>query len=168
MKRLVTVAVVIGLLAGAMGAPAEAGKKKKKPAPVKVDRVVEFEYKCPCGVKIGPANNAGPGFQLGSATGDNIGGGPVTFNPSTEKYLTAKAVDSSGQPIWVNIAMDLDPATPTVNDTVGSFCGETKEPIELADTESEFRVFINSGLCDDATPALALGGTITFTLSNMP
>ncbi len=150
-----------------MVAPAEAGKKKKKKAPVKVERVVEFEYICPCGVKV---LGSGPAFQLGSLTGGdpNVGGGVVTFNPSTEKYLKVESKDDSGQPIAIRIAMDTDPNDTSVNNTVADVCSATQEPIEMPDVEAEFRVFVTSGTCTDGTPALALGGTITFTLSNLP
>ncbi|MFN2388238.1 MAG: hypothetical protein ABR575_01325, partial [Actinomycetota bacterium] len=66
MKRLVIFVLLIGLVAGSV-ATAEAAKKKKKKKPKKVERVVEFEYACPC---VGL-------YQLGGLTGGdpNLGGG---------------------------------------------------------------------------------------------
>lgn len=164
MRKAIAVALALGLLAGAMVAPAEAGKKKKK-KPVKVERVVEFDYTCPCGVKV---LGAGPAFQLGSSTDENIGGGVVAFNPSTEKFLKVESKDSFGMPIAIRIAMDTDPDDTSVNNTVADVCGSTEEPIELPDVEAEFRVFVTSGTCVDGTPAFASQGVINFTFSNLP
>ena len=120
---------------------------------MKVERVVEFEYQCPC---------AGL-FQLGGLTGGdpNLGGGPFTLGPG-EVYLTAVATDAAGQKIAVDINQDLD--GDGGNNSVGGFCGETTEPIAL--TEGlEVRVFVGDPtIC----PGPATQGTITFTLSNMP
>lgn len=166
MRKAIAVALALGLLGGAMVAPAEAGKKKKKKASIeRVERVVEFKYQCPCGVRV---LGNGPAFQLGSLTGENIGGGPVTFNPSTEKFLKVESKDGSGQPIAIRIAMDTDPDDTSVNNTVADVCGATDKPIEMPDVEAEFRVFVTSGTCTDGKPALATAGTITFTLSNLP
>src|SRR5687767_6388054 len=99
MKRIVILMMVLGLIFGSM-ATAEAGKKKKKPAePVRVERVVEFTYQCPC---------AGL-FQLGGLTGGdpNLGGGPFTIGAG-EIFLTAEATDATGQAVPVDINQDLD------------------------------------------------------------
>ena len=166
MRKILVLMMVFGLILGSI-ATAEAGKKKKAPpAPVKVERVVEFDYQCPCGVSAGGQSS---GFQLGSATGENIGGGPVTFDPSTENFLTATTADPSGQKVFVKIAMHLDPSnTTSSNQTVATFCGDTTDPIEMPDVEAEFRVFVYIGTCEDPTPSVPTQGTITFTLSNIP
>ncbi len=166
MRKALAVALAVGMLAGIMAGPAEAGKKKKK-KPVKVERVVEFDYSCPCGVKV---LGAAPAFQLGSTTeGEhNIGGGFVPFDPSKEKFLKVDSKDDLGQPIAIRIAMDTDPDDTSVNNTVADICGSTEEPIELPDVEAEFRVFVTSGTCADGTPSFATRGTINFTLSNLP
>lgn len=167
MKRALAVALALGLLAGAYVAPAEAGKKKKKP--VKVERVVEFDYTCPCGVKV---LGKGPAWQFGTLTGGdpNMGGGAVTFDPSVEKYLKVESEDAMGMPLAIKIAMDTDPNDTSVNNTVADICGATEEdePVELPDVEAEFRVFVTSGTCADGTPQVASEGMITFTFSNLP
>jgi hypothetical protein len=165
MRKALAVALAVGLLAGAYAVPAEAAKKKKKP--VKVERVVEFEYTCPCGVKV---LGNGPAFQLGSTTGGdpNVGGGVVTFDPTTEKFLKIESEDALGMPLAIRIAMDTDPNDTSVNNTVADVCGTTDEPLELPDVEAEFRVFVTSGTCADGTPQVASEGMITFTLSNLP
>lgn len=153
MKRTLILMMVIGLIFGSI-ATAEAGKRKKKPpAPVKVERVVDFAYQCPC---------AGL-FQLGGLTGGdpNLGGG--IFGPGAgEVYLTAVATDTAGQPIAVDINQDVD--GDGLNDSVGTFCGETTEPMPINEG-LEIRVFIGDpSIC--AGPATM--GSIKFTLSNLP
>ncbi len=150
MKRILVVALTAGLVAGALVAPAEAGKKKKK-KPQKVTREVVFDYVCPC---IGR-------YQFGGATGTNLGGGPVSVG--LESYLTAVAVDDSGQP--VHVAINQDTNGDGFNDDVGEFCGETTEPMPI-NPGLEIRVFV--GDPQPGCPGPALGGTITFQLSNLP
>jgi hypothetical protein len=155
MKRILILMMVIGLVFGSI-ATAEAGKKKKKtapPAPVKVERVVEFEYACPC-----------PGlFQLGALTGGdpNLGGGVVSIGAG-EVYLTAEATDVTGQPVAVGVQQDLD--GDGGNNPVGTFCTTTAEPMAINEG-LELRIFVgNPTVC----PGVLAGGTIKFTLSNMP
>ena len=148
MKKAIVVAVTAALVAGAFVGPADAGKKKK---PKKVTREVAFEYVCPC---VGA-------FQLGGLTGTNVGGGPMPVG--LESYLTAVAVDTGGQPVPVSIQQDLD--GDGGNNPVGEFCGETTEPMQI-NPGLEIRVFV--GLPSPDCPGPALGGTINFTLSNLP
>lgn len=149
MKKLVVVALTAGLIAGgALAGPAEAGKKKK---PKKVTREVVFDYVCPCfGL-----------YQFGGLTGTNLGGGP--FAVGAESYLTAVAEDASGQAVHVSINQDTD--GDGFNDPVGEFCGETTEPMPI-NPGLEIRVFVGEAKPD--CPGPAAGGTITFTLSNLP
>lgn len=154
MKKLVVLVAIAGLLMASLAVPAEAKKKKKKAGPTKMERVVEFEYVCPC---VGL-------YQFGSATdGTNLGGGP--FQPQVgEVYLTATATDATGMPVPVEVDQDID--GDGFNDLVGSFCGETASP--LAITEGlEIRIFVG-GATYCPTPSALAGGTITFTLSNLP
>ena len=157
MKRAVTVLVMFGLVFGAFAAPAAQAKKKKKPK--KIERVVEIEYSCPCGV------NPVVGFKLDTITGENIGGATVPLT-ADDLYLTGKADDAAGQNVYVAFSQDVD--GDGFNDDVGSFCGETTEPLEVSQAEAEYRMFIYSGTCDDGSPAFATQGTITLTFSNMP
>jgi uncharacterized membrane protein len=169
MKKAIILALIMGLVAGSLAAPAGAAKKKKKKkkAPAKIERVVEFEYDCPCGVRFGtPAGSQGVGWQLGGTTGSNTGGGEIPTT-ATDLFVTAKAEDASGQPVRVGLAHDTD--GDGLNNTWGAFCGETTEPIEVSQAEAVMRVFVTSGTCDDmSTPAFATGGSITFTFTNMP
>lgn len=165
MKRMMMVLLALGLIVGSIAGPAEAGKKKKKkkPAPpAPIVRTVEFEYECPCGARV---LGTGLAWQFGESTGENIGGGPVPLQ-AEDLWVTAKAEDQSGQKVRVGLAHDTD--GDGLNNTWGVFCGETTEPIEVSQAEAVMRVFVTSGTCDDGTPALALGGKITFTFSNVP
>jgi hypothetical protein len=171
MKRilvLLVLGVILGLVLGSIAA-ADVGKKKKKgkpsPSPERIERVVEFEYTCPCGPRV---LGNGVGWQLGGATGENIGGGVVAFDPSIENFLKAEVKDDFGQMVGVRISMDTDPDDMSVNNTVADICGATTDPIEMPDVEAEFRVFINVGTCIDGTPSFPTQGVITFTLSNIP
>ena len=154
MRKAIAVALALGLLAGAMVAPAEAAKKKKKPK--RIERVVEFDYVCPC-----------PGFyQFGSATGTNFGGGAVPIGD--ESYITITAEDASGTAVLVSVNQDTN--GDGFNDGVADVCaGEEKqeEPAEI-NPGLEMRLFLTTGTCEDGTPSVPLGGTLTITLSNLP
>lgn len=129
-------------------------KKQKSEGPQRVERTVEFEYVCPCTGRL----------QLGSLTGGdpNLGGGPLATG-ADDVYLMGTVDDASGTAVSVNVNQDVD--GDGLNDSVGSFCGETEEPMEI-NPGLEMRMFIG-----DPAPcpgSVALGGTITFTLSNLP
>ena len=149
MKRFVIMFMILGLLAGSI-ATAEAAKKKKKV--VKIERVVEFEYQCPC-----------PGvIQLGTAlNGDpNLGGGAIPVG-GDDLYLTGEAVDATGGAVAVSIQQDDGTGA---NAPTGDFCTTTEAPMPLVPGR-EIRVFIGLATICPSTP---VGGTITFTLSNLP
>jgi hypothetical protein len=155
MRKAVVVLMAMALTVASLGGVADAKKKKKKKKPPqRIERVVEFEYTCPC-----------PGFiQLGSLTGGNpnLGGGPVAVG-AEELFLTGVAEDLSGTAISVDINQDTN--GDGFNDPVGAFCGETSEPIQI-NPGLEMRLFIGDPA---ACPgSVALGGTIKLTLSNLP
>lgn len=149
MKKSLATLISIGLIFGAFAAqPAEAKKKRK---PKRVERVVEFNYTCPC-----------PGIlQLGTLTADgtNIGGGGVA--PGAEVYLTAVSEDASGMPVSVNFNQI---GASGFNESRGTMCGETEEPIALT-PGADVNIFIDGF---DPTCGLGAGGTLTITLSNLP
>lgn len=151
LNKAIIIALVVGLLAGSMAGPAVAKKKKKKKKVERIERVVEFDYTCPC-----------PGIlQLGTLTNDgtNIGGGGIPVG--AEAYLTATIEDASGMPVAVNFNQI---GASGLNESRGTMCGETEEPIEIM-MGTQLNVFID-GL--EATCGIALGGTLTVTLSNLP
>ena len=153
MKRSLVLLLALGLIFGSV-ATAEAGKKKKKPAPVKVERTVEFEYACPC---LGL-------FQFGTLTGGdpNLGGGGIAIGD--EYFMKGEVKDATGLPLNVSLQQDTD--GDGFNDPVADFCGSTEEPLPI-NPGLEARIFIG-GPCADGTPTTGAGGTVVFTFSNIP
>jgi hypothetical protein len=152
MKKTLGILVVMSLVFGAFALPAEAKKKKKKKKPVRIERVVEFNYTCPCTGHL----------QLGTLTNDgtNVGGGGIPVG--AEYYLTATVEDLSGTPVAVGFSQIGDSG---LNESRGSMCGETEAPIEIM-PGTQINVFI--GAPEELCSGVALGGTLTVTLSNLP
>ncbi len=159
-RRILVLMVLLGMVFGYLSTAEAAKKKKKINKPKKIEREVELSYECPCGVK------GGAYWELSEETGHNIGGVRVTFHPTRERYVAATADDDSGQKVVMRIMTDAD-GDGSLDDGVGDICNETDEPI-LVPATGEFWVAVMNGTCDDASPAVALGGTITFVLSNVP
>ena len=160
MKKTIAVALALGLLVGALVAPAEAGKKKKKKKPKRVERVFELPYQCPCGPSTPVASQ---GFWLAGGT---FGGGPVATG-DTDKFLSVEVADQSGQPVYVQFAQDADGDSLSETD-VGEVCGKTEEPMEVPEPGLEVSAFVHVGTCPDGTPSIATSGTVKLTFSNLP
>ena len=159
MKRAIAVALSLGLLAGAMIAPADAAKKKKK-KPAKVERVVEVAYDKPgIGVAIG-GDNGGYGLAFPSAAA-------VPAMPE-EKYVSVEITDQSGQKVALSLsAGDID--GDGFADTFASFCGATEEPIELPEPGMAIAdMYAHNGTCEDNSPSIMTSGVVKLTFSNMP
>lgn len=153
MKRVIVLFLVLGMIAGSITV-AEAGKKKKKKRPAKVERTVEFEYACPCfGL-----------FQLGGLMGGdpNLGGGVTAIGD--EFFMKGEVKDATGLPLNVSFQQDTD--GDGFNNPVAQFCGSTEEPLPI-NPGLEARIFVG-GQCADGTPTTGAGGTIVFTFSNLP
>lgn len=161
MKRAIAVALSLGLLAGAMVAPADAAKKKKKrKKPVKVERVVEVAYDKP-GIGVALAgDNGGYGLSFPSAAA-------VPAMP-TEKYVSVEITDESGQNVAISLsAGDID--GDGFADTFASFCGATEEPIELPEPGMAIAdMYAHNGTCADNSPSIMTAGVVKLTFSNMP
>ncbi len=154
MKRAIAVALSLGLLMGALAAPAEAGKKKKKKkAPV--TRVVEGNYTCPCGIQ---AAGRGPGFILGSGEG-----GFILPTLPGEKTFTVELTDDSGQPVFFSVGQDTDGDNISETD-VTEGCGKTGEPVPIPNVGGELNFFLYSGTCDVGV-AIATGGSYKVTFN---
>lgn len=153
MKRTVTAMLAAALLMGLMVGPADAKKKKKPPVPKKITREVTLDYSCPC---VGR-------YQFGDILPvPNLGGGAIPLGADENYIIAAEAVDSSGMSVAVNINQDVD--GDGLNDGVGSFCDSVDAPIQLG-LEREIRIFVGDPtIC----PGVLLGGSITFTISNLP
>ena len=150
MKRFLVLFLVLGLLMGSI-ATADAKKKRK---PLKIERIVEFEYACPCfGL-----------FQFGGLTGGdpNLGGGSIAIGD--ESFMKGEAKDATGLPLLVSLQQDTD--GDGFNNPVAAFCGSTEEPLPI-NPGLEARIFLG-GACADGTPTTGAGGTVTFTFSNLP
>ena len=152
MKRLLIMAVVLGLIAGSV-ATAEAKTRR----PVRVERTVEASY----GPVISPVMGCNdPGASLACV---------VVNARSTEAFFTAKVTDAHGLPVFVQVN----------NGHAGTFCGETDQPISIEPgSRLQFLMepipyFFNNwgtGWVDhlDCPYRAKTIGTIRVTLSNLP
>lgn len=156
MKKLISVALSIGLLAGAYALPAEAGKRKKK-KPVKITREAQGTY-------------AAPATVIGNCTQTDGIGCMTIPSGSNEEYITAKVTDQTGLPVLVSVDADLD-GDATSETHYGSFCGETTEPIKI-DPGVQL-IFWVSAVTDapnrtGCAPGQGTTGTLDVVFSNLP
>lgn len=157
MRKALSVMVMIGLLVGSLAMPAEAGKKKKKkpPAPVKVERVVEVRYEASA---IGGADTpaiypTGPIFPV------NFVAGPG------EVFAKVEIIDDFSPNASAGFSYDSD--GDGLNDAGFDVCGSTPEPVEVI-PGTQYNIFpylLPSTTCTDG---VATSGTIKITLSNLP
>ena len=159
MRKTIVIAIVLGLIVASFGSTAAVAKKKKKKpaAPVRIERLVDFEYMCPCTGRL----------QIGTLDSPlgNFGGGAVPVG-SDDLYITITAEDSSGNPVLVNVNQDDGTGA---NAPTGAICAgaEKGEPLALV-PGMEIRLFIATGPCEDGSASVPMGGTLHLTLSNMP
>ena len=155
MKKALIFALIIGLIAGSMAAPATAKKKKKK-KPVKIERVAQGTY-------------AAPATAAGNCTQTDGVGCMTIQSGAGERYVTAKVTDATGQPVAVTVDADLDGDAQTET-SYGTFCGETTEPIEIEPGAA--LVFWVGGplqiVAAGCTPGVGTQGTLDVTFSNLP
>lgn len=162
MKKALAVALSLGLLAGAMIAPADAAKKKKK-KPVKTERVVEVTYQ---GAGIGIAT---PGPSGGICPFSDYENQECIEIPLElgEKYIKVELKDAAGQKVAGFISQgDID--GDGIGDLYGEYCGAHEEPVEMLSESAPVRVSFYNGTCKDGTPSIATTGTIIATFSNLP
>ena len=154
MKRAIAVALALGLLAGAFVGTAEAGKKRK---PKKVTREAEGSYDLPPLVIAGTCSQTGAIGCVAFVTG------------AKERYVTAEVTDQHGQPVAVSISANTDGEFGD-DETYGTFCGKTEEPIEVAPgTELHFWVGAATDIgADGCVPGFATSGTVSAVFSNLP
>lgn len=151
MKRAIIVALVLGLVAGALAAPATAGKKKKKKKQAKVERTVTGSYELPALVVAG-------------FCGQQDAIGCVTFTAvKPEKWIKELNItDQHGLPVWASVQQDTD--GDNISDTtVATVCGELEEPVEF-DPSYEIIVWIMTpprGACGQGT-----SGEVEVTFTN--
>lgn len=112
MKRAIAVALALGLLGGAMVAPAEAGKKKKKKKPAPY--TLEVAYDNPAIGVLG----AGVSF-----------GGPSIASNATNVYMSVEIIDDISPTAHGEFSWDTD--GDGINDTGVTVCGKTDEPVKV-------------------------------------
>lgn len=153
MKKVLVTAVVIGLVAGSLGAPAVAKKKKK---PVRVERVAEGTYD-------------NPAVGIGGVLSSGAAGGSMEFPllPG-EAYLSLDVTDSSGTAVYASLSQNTNPETPSWEIFAG-VCGKTTEPIAVA-PDLPVRVTITAGPGRAAPTCVgaATSGKVKATFSNLP
>lgn len=162
MKKAVLVALTAGLLAGALAGPADAGKKKK-PVPVKVERVVEIEYEA-TGIGVAtPVRTAGVCPFADAAAQTCV----EAALQAGEKYVKVEVKDATGQKQYGFISQgDVD--GDGISDGYGTFCGAHPEAVELASASAPVRVSFYPGATADCAPSIASTGTVVYTFSNLP
>ncbi|MGH2729182.1 MAG: hypothetical protein ACRDJI_01075 [Actinomycetota bacterium] len=151
MRKTTAVLLLIGAIVGSLVAPADAGKKKKKPR----EAVVTY---------------ASPAIGSADATGTCPDGCPTFGVAATERYLTLKIEDDSGLAPAATIGQDSDPNDNFV-DRIGEVCGETEAAIPVVPgAQVVVWVWATPRLVAGGGPCLGAGtsGTITATFSNLP
>lgn len=150
MKRTLVLALLVGLVAGALFAPEASAKKKKK----RKERVVESQYQAPAigttgtGICLNPTNSCGRALP---------GAG--------EKFVKVEIADQTGTPVSFSLGQDSDPEALGTETDLGDFCGTTETFIALQDA-SEVIVF--PWMLGPTCASVATTGTVTFTFSNLP
>ena len=153
MKRSVLMLLVACLVVGALAGPVGAKKKKRKKPPK--PRVVEAIYEGPVLGIAGAGYVCGVGCVL-------IGVGPK------EEYVSIKIEDDAGTPVGAALAQDTN--ADGVGDIFAIVCGETAEPIAIT-PGLELTVGIGEGpVVDAGNPAgsclsAATTGKITATFA---
>lgn len=154
MKKTIAVAVSLGLLVGALVAPAEAGKKKRTPK--KVTRTAEGTYD-------------NPAIGVPGVVGTSSAGGAVEFplGPK-ESFLSIEITDDSGQPVTAMLSQDSDPSTPSW-EIFATICGATEEPLEVLPAVTvRVSVYTTPGPEQPTCTGPATSGTIEAKFSNLP
>ncbi|HEV3471607.1 MAG TPA: hypothetical protein VG408_00160, partial [Actinomycetota bacterium] len=96
MKKMLATCLAVGLLGGALTAPADAAKKRK---PKRVERVAEAAYD-------------NPAIGIPGVVGSGAAGGTNEFaiGPD-EAFVNVEITDDFGQPVIFTMSQDTDPAT---------------------------------------------------------
>ena len=165
MKKAIVSALVIGLVAGAMVLPAEAGKKKKK-KPARIEQVVEVPY---TGGELGvntPAASAG-----GCLNGSEVFACKSLIPPGAEfSHIKVEIKDATGLTVGGFLSQQ-DADGDGLQDGYGTFCGAHTEFIPLELPGSVVGISLYPGACDNGgtpAPSTPTTGTIVATFSNMP
>jgi hypothetical protein len=154
MKKLIVLALVVGLVTG-FGVTAEAGKRKKKP------RTVTLEYAHPTpGV-------AAAGASLAFCAGWPEGDCDVPVKP-TEKYFKVTVNDASGNKVAGFVSQGDLNGNGVSDDGYATFCGAHPSAQAIAAPGTAITVYLSSGACADGTTSTMTTGTIKVQLSAKP
>jgi hypothetical protein len=152
MRRVVVLALVAGLIAGPLLAPAEARKRRR------ITQRAKASYETPA---------LGHSDALIGCLLISDGLGCVNFTPRAGmKYLSLQIKDQSGTSTYAAVSQDLD------GDGVGdvdypNVCGKTDKPIKIRPGYA-VTVFINGGPGGDPPcPGVGTSGTVQATFSNL-
>lgn len=148
MKKLILTSVVAALVAGALVAPAEAGRKKK-PKP----RTVEGTY-------------SNPAVGVPGLVGLPAAGGNAEFPTlSTENYISVEVADDSGGAPFITFSQDSEPNN-TGWEIFATACGKTDEPIQITPgLPIRVAVYTAPGREAPTCTGPATSGTITATFT---
>ena len=160
MKRALTFLIVGTLVAGSLGAPASAGKRKKKPK--RVEHVVELTYN---GGHLG-ANT--PVVSGGACVnGQDAFACLVTPTTTLDKYVKVEVQDSSGQKAGGFLSQN-DADGDGLKDGYGNFCGAGSESVPIETPGAVLEVSLYAGVCADGSPSVVTSGKVVLTFSNQP
>ncbi len=152
MKKIVTLALLLGLVAGgAFAAPAGAKKKAKK-----TSRTAEAKYE-------------NPALGIGGVVTSGTAGGSAEFPLAAgERYFAVQIEDASGTEVYASLSQDTDPSTPQWEIFTG-ICGSSDGPIEVTPgLPVRVTVTAGPGREDPSCMGLASNGTIKATITNSP
>lgn len=163
MRKTIAVALALGLLVGAFVGTAEAGKKKKKKAPVRIEEVIELAY------TGGDAGVTTPGPSAsGCLNGaDAFACKQIIPTQPGMTYIKIEVQDASGQKVGGFISQQ-DADGDTFGDGFGNFCGAHPEPIPLELASAPVDLSMTAGTCTDGSPSVVTSGKVIATFSNMP
>jgi hypothetical protein len=158
MRKTLSIALMLALLAGAMAMPAEAAKKKKNKKKKKAAyvRVIEGTY-----------DNPAPG--IGGVVTFTAFGGTIAFPTlPNEAYVSVEVKDAVGPQTYFGLAQE-DTDGDGFGEIIAGGCTKTEEPLPITGG-LEHTVTITTGPGAEAPdcPGIATTGTVKITLTETP
>ena len=159
MRKTLTTLLAIGLVGGALLAPAaEAGKRtKSKP------RVVKATYHTPALGVATPVVSGG----ISTCTNGAANVGCIEI-PTTarDRYVKIQVTDASGQNVGGYVSQG-DTNGDGIGDLFGDFCGKHRSPVPITPGRP-LKVSVYGGTCADGSPSVVTTGTIKATFTRTP